>query len=1248
MRNKGMLFLWIIFAALIIRLAVRKRKKKYRKVPAYLLLLGLLFSVLPSASLPVQAANVPSLVLKSTQIVIGEKKQIRVKNRKGVFSNAKISYQSKNPAVASVTKKGKVIGKKAGNTKIFVMVRKGRAGKKLTYKVSVKKPEVSRKKLTFAEGEIQKITIINKPKKNANPQYVWFSDNNSIARVDNGRIYGISEGTTGIKVKVWANGKLHCTLRITVYVRPAKAHPDGQSPVPTEPTQAISNPNHSGGTAVAVTGISLNKDSIVLEEGESEKLTAFLQPENAKTQPVRWSSADTSVATVKDGIVIGKRAGRTMVTAVTDNGYTAVCSVTVKESGNRGNGQYLGTLFSNISGVAADTREIALFTLDLQNQSAGKSPVILKRDSVSMGNMHDDGKAGDAVAADGIYSLEVICQRTEEAIEEYTAECAGTFSNAVKIRYFGEITQEALLKQEEYIHKIQDIEKDYDSTDGDMEGLLDEVYQEALLGEQKGDIIAVSKEEEGISVQFSSGIWYIYQPVQEGTDAAGEQADVSVMTLQPFKSDYTASDDRRSTEATDGSAQKIAGHFSKYVFDKNYDNQMVTVDVMKNLSANQIVFCHTHGYYNSELGPMLWLGETVHPQQIKNGGKYREDFVTGRIVLTQDNRVGITSGFVEKYTGRLDNSFLYLGACLSGKDARLANSFLKKGAGAVIANSETIWRSYNCLMMRDVANGLLMKEADAQSYCTLAQALAYARKINGENDYEYYKNNDHAPSTPLIFGNKDYRLMETETVEVSQIMLDRVSLILEEGKTETLKAAVHPDNAADKHVTWSSSNTRIAAVSEGKVTGVEPGTAIITANSSNGKTASCTVVVREKAVPLVVPQSITLSQTNMTVAVGSSETLTAVIMPDNSTDKRVTWKSSNEKAVSISDGTVTAIAPGKAVVTAKTCNGITASCSVTVTASIVPAAPTAPSAPNDPSGSIEATGIMLNKTSLNLDVGKSETLLAAVIPGTADQHVTWSSSDVQIAVVSDGKVTGIAPGNAVITAQTANGKTDTCRVTVHTKTLRLNYSEITLYAQNYSSMSLFTLDEGAEGAICLEPDENEKAAGINVRYNFSSLPQLQLYANIDGEQIPASMLDWSSKYQYGFGDVDDTGNVKTGASYAGFVATTAKPSKYDQVVTVALKSDPSVYASVTIHYVFDARLRFSIADESIATVDEYGVVHRVAPYGETTLTMESELTGEKKTCKVWIYSEAGSIAKNASLGGVSFWQAMLDWIFKCN
>lgn len=963
-----------------------------KKTAVQVLVVSILALLVMTGSM-VQAAVRPSLAQKNAKIVIGEAKDVKVKNAP---KGAKIVYKPENRSVVSVSKRGKATGQKAGNTRVSVVVKKGERRQKLTYKITVKKPKLSRSSITIEKGKTYSVTIKDRPKKSSKAKYTWTSTDNKVAKVKNGKISGVSAGSATVKVKVAVGRKISYTLKTKVTVESKEILP---------------------------TKISLDKTKIVIKKGDAEKIMAAVFPENAADKTIIWSSSDESVAVVQDGLVTGKSEGVALVTAATCNGKSSVCSVEVARGDEDIEENALGDLASDITGAMADVEETAIFTLALKEGSlVGSDPIVLTRDSRFIGVMHDDGEDGDAVAGDGICSLKISCRNEKDMEEEYKAICGKDFSNVVRLRYFGEISEKDLVKHSAYIERLQDIESSVISVDGetDTERLVEAIYQETLKEEKKGSILSVSKEEGGVSIQFSSGIWYIYQPEQKSVDAAGDAAEVSIMTLQPYKGTYDAEDDRISTEATDGSAKKIEQSFSDHRFDQDHDDGEVTLDVIKNMSSDQLMLCHTHGFCNDELGPMIWLGEKVRETDLGAGGKYERDFLTGRIVISKDTpgyyRIGFTSGYVQKYLRDLDNSFIYLGACLSGKDPRLAQSFLEKGAAVVVANSDTIWRGYICAMMKDIVNGLLIKDNGGDGYNTLEKALEYAKKNNGENDYQYYPSNDHAPSVPLIFGDKNYRLSDPAGILPDQITLDKQAVEIDTGKSIKLSAVIQPENAANKSVMWKSSLPAVVQVdSKGEVTAKAPGEAEITASTVNGRLAVCHVKVRAAVIGA---ESITLDKIDEKMEVGKSITIHAVIQPDDTTDKNIEWKSSAFAVAQVdSKGEVTARAPGEAEITASTVNGKTAVCRVTVESPVV-----------------EAESISIENMGYPVYIGNPFYLTAMVRPeNTTDQTVTWEISDGSVAKIEaadpqDGrtkrvKVTPLQDGGkATITATTLNGK----------------------------------------------------------------------------------------------------------------------------------------------------------------------------------------------------------------------------------
>ena len=171
------------------------------------------------------------------------------------------------------------------------------------------------------------------------------------------------------------------------------------------------------------------------------------------------------------------------------------------------------------------------------------------------------------------------------------------------------------------------------------------------------------------------------------------------------------------------------------------------------------------------------------------------------------------------------------------------------------------------------------------------------------------------------------------TVSSVTVTPSSLSLDLNGTKTSNLSANVNGTNNPSQAVTWSSSNTNIVTVSSsGVVTAKATGSATVTATSQadGTKSGTCTVTVSDSTVHVT---SVSLNKNSTTISVGDSETLTATILPNNATNKSVTWSSSNTSVATVSGGTVSAVATGNATITVTTGDGNhTATCTVTVSA----------------------------------------------------------------------------------------------------------------------------------------------------------------------------------------------------------------------------------------------------------------------------------------------------------------------------
>lgn len=162
---------------------------------------------------------------------------------------------------------------------------------------------------------------------------------------------------------------------------------------------------------------------------------------------------------------------------------------------------------------------------------------------------------------------------------------------------------------------------------------------------------------------------------------------------------------------------------------------------------------------------------------------------------------------------------------------------------------------------------------------------------------------------------------------VESVVLSEESLDIKVGDEVIINAAVLPTSATEREVFWTSSDESVATVNYyGKVVGVGPGVATITATAGL-VSATCEVTVSS-----VVAETLSITPDAWNYVEGSSFTITPTVEPFNTTDKEVTFVSSDESIATVSeDGIVTILKPGTCTISVTTLDGsdITASCVIT-------------------------------------------------------------------------------------------------------------------------------------------------------------------------------------------------------------------------------------------------------------------------------------------------------------------------------
>ena len=317
--------------------------------------------------------------------------------------------------------------------------------------------------------------------------------------------------------------------------------------------------------------------------------------------------------------------------------------------------------------------------------------------------------------------------------------------------------------------------------------------------------------------------------------------------------------------------------------------------------------------------------------------------------------------------------------------------------------------------------------------------------------------------------------------------------------------------------------------------------------------------------------SITLDASALTVELGSTAQLTAVISPSNADNKIVIWSSSNASVARVSsEGMVTAVAPGQTEITAKSDDlGRTAVCLVTV-----------------PEIAVAVQSLSLDKEELVLQKGESAELKATIEPENASNtQLRWMSTDEKVATVTDkGVVSALAPGVAAIVVSTVDGGfTARCELTVeqHAGSMTLSAESLTLKELQMAILTATVLPEDTvdKSIVWSSSDENVATVNSGVVHAVRA------------------------------GEADIIATTKDGGlSKSCHVAVTCDVAAVrlaEHTVVLKIGESRTLTATVLPERATNKAIKWASADQTKATVSAAGVVVAVAP-GTVEVSVVSE------------------------------------------
>ncbi len=903
-----------------------------------------------------------SLSAKEKDISLGGSFTLTPTLKPSNASNKNVTWKSSNTKIATVDKKGVVKGVAVGNAVISATTVDGGFTSKCTVHVCPKATgiRITQTSINLNKGKTYTLSVRTLPTDAIAGKIIWSSSNTKVATVNSNGV-----------VKAVANGKATVTARTENGGLEAKCTVD---------------------VSIHVSKVTLNYEKLTMARGNTKQLLATVSPNSATDKTITWTSSNSKVATVaKSGVVFAKGVGETTITAKSASGKTAKCTVKVI--------QYVTNIQLSYASLNIKAGKTKLLSAIVKPDSATNKTIVWSSSNEKVAKVDKNGKitavAGGkaniiAKSKDGkaqtvcVVNVEQTISKIKLEAEKLSVKIGAT--RTVKATVGPKTATDKKIKWSSSNKKIATVNS-------------------------KGVVKGIAKGKVTITAKNSDGTAKAVCTVSVLKPATGVKLNKTKITIIKGKSTSITP----SVKPSDASNKNVTW--------SSNNNDVVTVNSKGVITAKSTGYAEVtaktkDGGFKAVcrinvIQPAKGMTLAVTKKALDIGEYYTlkakfspKDATNTAIIWSSSNKKvvkvnaeglikGIARGTAVITAKSVDGGFV--SKCTVTVSRKVKSVSLNKSSltlyldkpvklkATVTPSDATVktltWASSNTSVVTVSSNGTLTPKKIGTAKITV-------------------KTKDG--------GKKAYCTVKVERA-VSSLKLSKTTLSLNENNTYKLTASISPTNATDKTVTWSSSNTKVATVDKnGTVKALSKGTAVITAKTSNGLSAKCTVTVTKPV------EEVTLSYESINMITDEVFTLSATVSPADASDKRVKWTSSAPDVVDVQNGKLTALKPGTAQISVSAVNGVSASCVVTVKA-----------APES---------ITLSKDELEMAPGETAELSAVVNPEeTAEQTVTWESSDEDVAVVIDGFVTSLKEGTATVTVKTVNGLTASCKISVKNK-----------------------------------------------------------------------------------------------------------------------------------------------------------------------------------------------------------------------
>ena len=438
--------------------------------------------------------------------------------------------------------------------------------------------------------------------------------------------------------------------------------------------------------------------------------------------------------------------------------------------------------------------------------------------------------------------------------------------------------------------------------------------------------------------------------------------------------------------------------------------------------------------------------------------------------------------------------------------------------------------------------------------------------------------------------------IKVSDVEVENIDIEN-EIDISENETIKLQPVINNEEKISANINYKIADESIAKVDNfGNVTGLKEGTTTIELESSNGKTQTIEVTIKGKdnkeentgSNDKVLADSISISPDNTSIYVGDIIYLKAILTPSNTTEKKITWTTSDNNIASVdSNGKVTGKKEGSVVINAKTSNGKTNKSIIIVRKK-----------------TIDVTSIRITNPDVTLNKSSSIKLNYEILPSNAtNKSVTWSSSNTSVATVdSSGKVTGKNEGVSTISIKSSNNKTYSIKVNVVVPKVK-----VTSVSLNKTSASIYI--NGTEKLTETISPTNATNKSVTWTSSNSSIVSVDSNGNIKGIKEGTATIT-----------VKTNDENKIATCNVTVKANDAKVSgvSLNKTSTVLDVSDTeSLVATISPSNASNKSVTWSSSNTNIVSVDSNGKI-TAKKTGTATITVKTNDGNKTATCKVTV------------------------------